>query len=294
MELHQLRYFLAIAERGTFTAAAEACHVSQPSLSAQVAKLEDELGGPLFDRSRQGAKLTQRGELFRPRAAEALHQLELATLELADLDGLKRGSVALGSLPTTGTYLLPPVLTAFRQAHPGISIQLREESSPRLAEALLAAEVELTLLDEAGLAEGMTAEKLFTEPLYAAVPPGHRFAGRASLALADLADEPLILMKSGHGFRKIIVDAFHQLGLEPRVVSESGSIETIQALVEAGLGLTLVPRLVRKKNGPVYLPVTAPSPTRTLYLAHRKNQPLSPAAEALRQLFQSVWGGQPV
>jgi DNA-binding transcriptional LysR family regulator len=288
LELHQLRYFLAIAETGSFTAAALRCRVAQPSLSTQVAKLESELGGPLFERGRRGAKLTSRGELFRPRASEALRQLEAARVEAEELAGLQRGSVRLGCMPTTGAYLLPPLIKAFGQAHPGVRLDLREESSPVLAQLLRDGEVELAIVDEAGLGPGLASELLFQEPLLLAVPPKHPLAGRKRLALAALKDEPLILMKSGHGFRKIVLDALAKAGVEPRVVHESDGIETVQALVEAGLGLALVPAMVRKAQGAAYLHLASPSPSRSLFLAWRQDAALSSAAAALRALARTA------
>jgi len=283
MEIHQLRYFLAVAQAGSFTAAANACHVSQPSLSAQIAKLEDELGGALIERSRQGARLTRRGEIFRSRAAEALRQLESGRFEIEQLDGLTLGSVALGCLPTTGAYLLPPLLKAFRRAHPEISVSLREESSPQLARLLRDSEVDLAILDEAGLGSGLRSEVLFSEPLLLAVPPGHRLAGRKRAALKALAGEPLILMKPGHGFRKIVLDALLRAGVEPRVVYESGEIDTVQALVGAGLGLSLVPRVIRRA-GLAYVEILPPTPFRTLHIAWRDESVLSPAALAMKTI----------
>jgi LysR family hydrogen peroxide-inducible transcriptional activator len=283
MEIHQLRYFLAIAQSGSFTAAAHTCHVSQPSLSAQVAKLEHELGGPLLERSRQGARLTKRGELFRARAAEALRQLESGRFEIQQLDGLAMGSVTLGCLPTTGAYLLPPLLKAFGCAHPEIAVHLREESSPQLARLLRESETDLAILDEAGLGTGIRSDVLFTEPLLIALPPGHRYASRRRLGLKALDAEPLILMKPGHGFRKIVLDALTRAGVEPHVVYESDGIETVQALVQAGLGVSLVPRMV-KRPGVAYLDIQPPAPSRTLHLAWRDESVLSPAAAAMREV----------
>ena len=288
MELHQLRYFLAIAEAGSFTAAAKACHVAQPSLSIQLAKLEHELGGPLLERGRKGARLTERGLLFRPRAAEALRQLESAKAESLELAGLKRGRVSLGCMPTTGAYLLPPLLKAFGQAHPDIRLDLREDSSPSLAALLRDREVDLAIVDEAGLGPGLASELLFTEPLLLAVPPRHPLARRQRLALKALKGEPLILMKSGHGFRKIVLDALAKAGVEPNVVHQSDEIETIQALVEAGLGLALVPAMVRKAKGPAYLDLAGPRPSRSLFLAWRQEAALSSAARALLAIARSA------
>ncbi len=288
MELHQLRYFLAVVQHGSFTSAAEVCHVSQPSLSAQVAKLERELGGPLFERSRQGARLTPRGQVFRPRALEALQQLESARGELEELSGLARGEVVLGCLPTTGAYLLPGILRAFRSAHPGLQVKLREESSPTLGRALLGAEVDLALMDEAGLAPGLRSEILLREPLLAIVPRSHPLAARRRIPLSRLAGEPLILMKSGHGFRKIVLDALAQTRVEPTVVYETDGIDTVQTLVEAGLGLSLVPAMVKKPRGPVYVEIAPPTPTRTILLARRDSSALSPAAAAMKEVISGL------
>jgi LysR family hydrogen peroxide-inducible transcriptional activator len=291
MELHQLRYFLAVAQHGSFTAAAEVCHVSQPSLSAQVAKLEGELGGPLLERSRRGARLTPRGQILRPRALEALQQLESGKEELEALSGLKRGQVILGCLPTTGAYILPGVLSAFREAHPSLQVKLREESSPILGKALIDSLVDLALMDEAGLAPGLRSEILFREPLLVIAPRSHRFAARKRISLEKLGGEPLILMKSGHGFRKIVLDALGQAGVEPRIVYETDGIDTVQTLVEAGLGLSLVPTMVRKamvrkSKGPAYIEIAPPTPTRTLLLACRDSSVLSPAAAAMREVVR--------
>jgi len=295
MEIHQLRYFLAVVATGTFTAAAEVCHVSQPSLSSQIAKLEDEVGGSLLERHRSGARLTARGLLFQPRATEALRQLEEAAREFAELDGLKSGEVTLGCLPTTGAYLLPPLLKEFRRQHPGLTVRLSEESSPALAQALRDGQVDLAFLDEAGLGTGLRATSLFSEPLLVAVPADHRLAGRGAIAVEALAEEPLIIMKTGHGFRKIVLDYFASRGMEPRIVYESSGIDTVQALVEAGLGISLVPRMVRKASM-VYLDLLPPTPTRTLSLAARVGGVQSPASAALevtvkRWFSSGLFGG---
>jgi len=286
MEIHQLRYVLAVAETGSFTRASEKCFVAQPSLSAQIAKLEDELGGALFNRGRQGARLTAWGEVFLPRAREILLQLERIKGDFEDLAGLHRGSVSLGCLPTTGTYLLPPLLSAFQKLHPGVQVQLTEESSPNLGKALREGRLDLALLDEAGLVEGLEYNLLFTEPLMVACPRSHRFALRKSLNLVELKGEPLILMKSGHGFRRIMLNSLEDAGVLPQVVYESGGIETVQALVQGGLGLTLVPRMVCHPNGPAYLEIEPPTPSRSLFVAWRGD--LDSATLALRDLTLEV------
>ena len=284
MEMHQIRYFLAVYRNQSFTRAADECNVSQPSLSSQIMKLEEELGGPLFHRSRQGARLTQRGEVFRPRAQEILQQTEHALIDAQDLDGLSRGQVHLGCLPTTGAFLLPDLLGDFGTRYPNIHVNLLEESSPGLATALLNFDIELAILDEAGMVPGLSGDVLFTEPLYLAVPPDHPLAGQGMVDLTILADQPMILMKPGHGFHTIVHNALTRAGVDPQVVYESAEIETVQGLVGAGLGLSLVPKMVRKAWGISYVEIAPPSPSRTLLLGYREGAALGPAAAALRQV----------
>lgn len=284
METHQLRYFLALSQAGSFTQAARQCNVSQPSLSIQIAKLEDELGGPLLERTKRGGKLTPRGEMFLPRARAILEQMEAAREDARALSGLTLGKVGLGCMPTTGAHLLPPLLTAFRKAHPGIQVQLKEESSPDLARDLEQGEIELAIMDEAGLRPGLDHRTILTEEILLALPARHPLAGKAILSLKQVAGEPFILMKAGHGFRQITLDFYRKAGLEPRVVFESGGIETVQALVAAGLGISLVPQMVARFPGVAYLPVSQPKAARTLSLAWRRKARLSPAAEAFKKV----------
>lgn len=290
METHQLRYFLAVAQAGRFTQAAIACAVSQPSLSIQIAKLEDELGGPLFERTRKGTRLTARGESFLPRARAIWAEMEAAHRDAESLAGLTMGRVTLGCLPTTGAFLLPRILADFRKHHPKIQVQLREESSPGLARCLEQAEVDLAILDEAGVTPALEERVLFTEELLLALPPKHSLAGKTRIALKTVAREPFILMKHGHGFRQIVMDLFAKVGLEPNVVFESGEIETVQALVAIGMGISLVPAMVRKTTGVTYGELAPPKPTRTLSLSWRKGAALSPAAAAMMKTVVEVLG----
>jgi DNA-binding transcriptional LysR family regulator len=288
METHQLRYFLAVAQTGRFTAAAKACNVSQPSLSIQIAKLEDEMGGPLFERTRRGGNLTARGETFLPRAKTILEQMESAREDAKALSGLSMGKVGLGCMPTTGAHLLPPILTAFRKACPKIQVHLKEESSPDLARDLEQGEIELGIMDEAGIRPGLDHQTILTEELLLVLPSKHPLAGKGPLNLKQAAEEPFILMKAGHGFRQITLDFYRKAGLEPKVVFESGAIETVQALVAAGLGISLVPQMVAKFPGVAYARVSHPKAIRTLSLAWRRKAPLSPAAEALKKVICST------
>ena len=285
MEMHQIRYFLAVAQTGSFTRAARQCAVSQPSLSVQVAKLEDELGGILLDRSRQGVRLTARGEVFLPRALEIMGQLDSARQQMDEMSGLGRGTVRLGCMPTTGAYLLPRILNVFRKRFPGIRIELLESSSPGLVEALTAHHVELAIVDDGALSPAIQRELLFKEPLFLVLPAGHVLAGKKNLRMKQVADQSFILLKKGNGFRRLVDAILQRASLHPEVVYESTEIETVQALVESGMGVSVVPEMVRKKGALIYVPISDRQAQRQIFLAERKTTVLSAAALALKQVI---------
>jgi len=287
MELHQLRYFLAVADSGSFTKAAKASHVSQPSLSIQLAKLEAELGGPLFERARKGARLTQRGERFLASAKGALNILEAGKRELDEFRGLSGGRITLGCLPTTGAHLLPQLLKALAKQRPDLQIDLREESSPSLRRLLLAGEVDLAILDEAGLHDKFESSLLFREPLLAVFPPKAKI-GPGPFKLKEAGQWPWVMLKRGHGFRQLVEELLAAAGpsTEPRVVFESDGIETVQALVEAGQGMSLVPKMVLRP-GLTARPLS-PAASRGLYLAKRPNAKLNAAIELVAQTARKV------
>ncbi len=277
MEIHQLRYFIALHKNGSFTGAAQACNISQPSLSAQIKKLEEELGGKLIERNRKNCRLSPRGSSFLPRALEILRQVELSFEEARDFDSARRGSIRLGCLPTTGAFILPPILVEYRTRFPEIDISIQEGSSPALAASLQNNEVEVAIMDEAGLRPGMNSIRLLREPLFIALPPDHELAERDELSLSDLRDEPLILMRKGHGFYSIVESALGKAGVSPVIVYQSSEIETVQALVRAGLGISLVPRMICHHADITYRPIEHPAPCRTLLLTWRKEYERSPA-----------------
>ncbi|AHC16048.1 LysR family transcriptional regulator [Salinispira pacifica] len=288
MEMHQIRYFLGVQREHSFTRAAGLCHVSQPSLSAQIRKLEEELGGELFERSRKRIRLTARGELFLQYALEVEQRTEELWGAIQDFDNTGTGKIALGCLPTTGAHVLPPLLTEFSRTHPDVKIQLQEGSSPALAQALLDFDIDLAILDEAGLKPGLQSTPLFQEPLYIALPGNHHLSTKTDLQLEDLKNESFILMRKTHGFHSIVISALRDRGVEPHVVYESSEIETVQSLVEAGLGISLVPRMVCSNRNICYRSGGKSAPSRTLLLAWRKSYRPPPAAQAFSELSASL------
>lgn len=243
MEVHQLRYFCAVAESGNFTRAAEATRVAQPSLSQQIHKLEDELGAKLFDRLPRSARLTQFGKAFLPKAQAILRQIGEARIEIREMASVESGEVVLGAIPTIAPYLLPPMLSSFARQHPSVSVSVVEEITPTLLERLHEGTIDLALLALPIVGDELIVTELTQEPLFAALPQNHPLATRRSLLLDEVRDEPFLLLKEGHCFRDNALQACRQSRVNPKVVFESGQFATILAMVSAGMGVSVVPQM---------------------------------------------------
>jgi LysR family hydrogen peroxide-inducible transcriptional activator len=289
MELHQLRYVVAVARTGNFSRAAEQCHVSQPSLSQQIQKLEAELGERLFHRLRRQVKLTAHGEAFVRRAERILEEVEAARREVADAQDLLRGTLTLGVLPTIAPYLLPPVLTRFHAEHPGVEIVVHEDTTAQLLKLALAGEIDLALAS-LPISDGrFEVRELFAEELLVALPPRHPLAARREIRLRDLERERFIVLKEGHCLGDQVLNFCEQRAVRPNVTFRSAQLETVQALVCAGLGLSLIPAMAVGRGTrpqPVYRPLQPPRPMRKIVAAWPKSRPPGRAAEALLNLIR--------
>jgi len=241
MELHQLRYFSAVADTGSFSRAAEKCHVSQPSLSQQIQKLESELGGRLFDRLGRSVRLTDLGEAFLPRARSVLHELSSAKDELTERLHSEASPVVIGAIPTIAPYWLASRLATFSRKFPKVHLTMAEEITPVLLDRLRAGSVDLAVLALPVRGHEFETHPLFTERLYAALPKKHKLARRPALQLADLRRDPFLFLRDGHCFRDTAVAACDRARLDPRVVFESGHLSSLLAMVGAGMGVSLVP-----------------------------------------------------
>jgi DNA-binding transcriptional LysR family regulator len=290
-----MQYAIQIAAERSFSRAAEKLHIAQPSLSQQLSKLEKELGVLLFKRSTNTVELTHAGTVFVNRARQIVDMAEQLRREMEDLAELRKGRVVVGSVPVTGAHLLPSVLPAFRAAYPDIEVVLIEETSKRLEELTISGNTDLCLLSLPINEPALAYFPVLEEEICLAVPPEHPLssasAGKKTVPLKRLRNEPFILLKKGQGFRAIAHQLCAQAGFEPRIVFESGNIDTVQALVAAGMGISFVPHMVIRKDwpdrAPVYLPLEN-RPTRTLVIAYRKGRYLSNAAEAFIATFKQT------
>ncbi|MGG6311998.1 LysR family transcriptional regulator [Paenibacillus macerans] len=297
MELRQLQYTLQIAEEKNFSRAADKLHIAQPSLSQQLSKLEQELGVKLFQRNTSTVELTYAGASFIEHAQKIMDAVAQLRQEMDDISQLRAGRVVVGSMPITGSHLLPYVLPAFKENYPDIQVTLLEDTSLNLEKLTAGGGTDLSLLSLPLQEPTLSYVPIGEEIIDLAVPQGHRLTKlpgvmEHGVKLALLQEEPFIVLKKGQGFRKLTVDLCRSAGFEPNVVFESNNIETVQSLVAAGMGITLVPRFIarakRSELIPAYLPLAEPVPSRTLVIAYRKGRYLSKAAEAFIDTFKAT------
>lgn len=244
MELRQLRYFLAVAEHRNFTRAADAVHVSQPSLSVQIQALEEELGSPLFDRMGRQVRLTPAGELLLEHAARAMRDLERAGDAIRELNGAERGRLVVGTLSTVNTYLIPRLVTEFRRRFPKIHLQVHARPSVEIESALVKNEMDIGVCLLPVSHEHLQATRLFDETLCLVGPAPVRGApSRRRTRLRELGDLPLILMPADYCLRKMIEAECAEAGIRPQVAVEMTSPEGIVEAVTQGTGWTVLPEL---------------------------------------------------
>lgn len=290
MELQQLLYFRKVAELQHFTRAAEALAVSQPALSRAVAHLEDELGVRLFEREGRTVRLNRYGQAFLTRVERIVQEVEAARHEMADLAGTERGMVALAFLHTLGVRLVPDLLRQFRRDHPAIRFQLWQNASEVLLKQLAAGEIDLCLASpfQRDGQEAVEWVDLFSEELYLVVPPDHALTGRGTVALIEVADSDFISLKPSTGLRQISDELCRQAGFTPNVLFEGEEVATIRGLVQAGLGVALLPAPAKTEPlGAEWLHVSAPVCRRTIGLAWRKDRYLSGAARLFRDFVRT-------
>jgi LysR family hydrogen peroxide-inducible transcriptional activator len=288
MEMHQLRYVVAVARTRSFSRAAEHCHVAQPSLSQQIQKLESELGERLFVRTRREARLTQHGDAFITRAIRILEEAEAAKREASDASGLLRGTLTVGALPTIAPYLLPGALAAFTKKYPGIEIIIHEDTTAQLLARALAFELDVALASPPLPLERLETRPILSEELLVALPPGHPLTRKPQVRTSDLAKEKLIVLKEGHCLGDQVLGFCERREFKPQISFRSAQLETIQALVRAGLGLSLIPAMAARSKNPAqpeYRSMASPRPERKIVALWPKQRPLGRAASEFLKLL---------
>jgi DNA-binding transcriptional LysR family regulator len=245
MELRHLRYFTAVAETLSFTQAAAECGIAQSALSQQVARLERDVGAPLFTRSSRQVRLTEAGAVLLPWARRLLADAEQARQELEALGGLRRGRLRVGLIQTVASAVdVAAVLGRYRARYPGIELSVAYDTSETLLAAVRDGALELALvgLGPERVPAGLEHRLLVEEPLVAVMPAGHRLAGRERIDLGELAGDEFIWFSRGTGLRRAVEAACERAGLTASRNFEIGLVGEMIRLVGHGIGVTLVPR----------------------------------------------------
>ncbi|MGC5030565.1 LysR family transcriptional regulator [Micromonospora sp. DT229] len=289
MQLHQLKYFVAVAEVRHFTQAADVVGITQPSLSKQIHALEATLGAPLFERVRGNITLTAAGEVLLPLAKRILADVETATREVQELVGLRRGRVRLGATPSLATSLAPPVLRRFRDVHPTVDLRVEEGGSQDLVRELLrgALDLALIIMPAQGTDPGLRADPILTESLVvASVDPLPAAHPGADLRITDLRDQPLVMFREGYDLRDATLQACRNAGFEPTLSVDGGEMDAVLSFVEAGLGIALVPGIVvARRPGIRVTRLAPPGVRRTIAVARRRDVVPTHAGRELRRIL---------
>jgi DNA-binding transcriptional LysR family regulator len=290
MDLNALHQFLAVAREEHLSRAAAELRVAQPALSRTIARLEAELGTPLFDRAGR-LRLNETGSIFRDHVERALGELEAGRRAVAEAVSGGTGSVRLASetfLPLTGP------IAAFKAAHPEIDVRLRQMAPAEMEQALRADDVDLCLSSQPVAAPGSASTVVHVEQVWLATPPGHRLAASTQVTVEDLADEPFVITRPGQWQRRLLDWLFADRNLEPRIVCEIDEPAATYVLVGTGLGVSLFPeiaRLIRPEPDVAWVGIDHPHCNRTLSLHWASDDRLSAAARLMRsQITGWAWG----
>ena len=275
VEITQLRYFLTVVELGSFSKAAACCYVSQPTLSVQIQKLEGRLGQKLLDRTRPKIVPTEAGRILMGRAKRILIEAELAEREVQASDKNIAGSVAIGVLPTIAPYFLPPILQVFREQCPKIRLSICEEKTARLLQMIEENRLDFALACLPIRENGFELEKLFSEELLLTLPQQHPLGQKDKIYMMDLQPENFILLQEGHCVVNQILDFCSRHGFQPKITLRGGQISTIQSLIRAGMGISLIPKMAAVDDlfKITYRSLEKPQPRRTIAIVKRRGHP---------------------
>ena len=286
LKLKDLRYLVAVADTRHFGRAAERSFVSQPTLSAQLKKLEEYLGVQLIERAPKRVQLTAAGEEIVERARRILDASdEIVELARGHRDPLA-GRLRLALLPTIGPYLLPGVAAQLRKQLPRLELMLYEYQTDRMLEKLHSGEIDVGILALPVAMDGLDSQVLYKEPFTVAMPTGHRLAQRKAIKVADLSQETLLLLEDGHCLRDQALDICATTDVHEKQDFRATSLETLRQMVASGVGITLLPELASRgaygnARGVVSRPFVKPVPTRTIGAVWRRSSARRAAILAL-------------
>jgi LysR family transcriptional regulator, hydrogen peroxide-inducible genes activator len=293
MNLRDLKYLVALADHMHFGRAASACFVSQPTLSTQIKKLEDELGVSLVERAPRRVMLTPAGRDAAERARRIVADVEQMKEAARRTQNPEAGTARLGIFPTLGPYLLPHVVPSIRERFPQLELLLIEEKTDVILRQLREGKLDAGVLALPLHDEQLHVEFLFEEPFLLAVPEGHPLSKHSELSMRDLANESLLLLEDGHCMREHSLDVCHLAGASEKNGFRATSLETLRQMVAANVGITLLPMLAVKP--PVapsrdvhLLPFRDPPPTRRIAMVWRRSSAMSAFLGKLAGLLRDL------
>ena len=295
MEMHQIRYFLAVCETLNFTRAAESCNVTQPALTRAVQKLEEERGGLLLRRERSHTHLTEFGQAVRPHLEEVLHNTEAAGTTAKSFLTLQDGALRLGVMCTVGPLRCVSVMSRFNREHPAIQVSLREGVPQRLAELMAAGELDLAIMAlPEGFSEQLQVKPLYRERFVVAFPTGHRFQGQETVRTTD-CDGESYLMRVNCEYATYWDDFLEEHSIKLKEVYRSEREDWIQTMVMAGLGICFMPEFSPSLPGLSTRPLVEPEVYREIALVTVPGRRFSAAAAAfVKTVTQHRWQASPL
>jgi DNA-binding transcriptional LysR family regulator len=297
LDLRRLRVLAEVARQGSFSAAADAIHLSQSAVSQQVATLEREVGMSLLERTSEGPKLTDAGRTAVSHAEAAIARLDEAEHELAAIAGLEGGEVRIASFPTASAVLLTEALAQFSDTHPNVRLSVTEAEPEQSLPMLRAAEVDAAVVFDYESLPSSTLEDrdvdiglLLTESMYLGLPKSHPLAARDRVPMAELADEAWLCGTRPSSCSQAVVEACRAAGFEPRIAFESDEYAVLQGYVAAGLGYTLLPDLALPtlREDLVVRPTEPEAPKRRVWAATRAQGARSQSTEAIVETLVRV------
>ena len=293
MNLRDLKYLIAVADHRHFGRAAAASFVSQPTLSTQIRKLEDELGVSLIERAPRKVMLTPIGVEIVERARRVVSEIEQMKEAARRSQRPEAGAVRLGIFPTLGPYLLPHVIPPIRERYPDLQLLLVEEKSDELLARLRDGRLDAAILALPVYDDQLHHEHLFDEPFLLAVPEQHRLAAQDTLGIDDLASENLLLLEDGHCLRRQTLDVCHLAGAHEKSEFRATSLETLRQMVAANVGITLLPALavqppVAQPRHIRLLPFTGAQPSRQIAMFWRRSSAMSGFLAGLATVFRAL------
>jgi LysR family hydrogen peroxide-inducible transcriptional activator len=267
MEIHQLRYFVAVAEEGSFSRAAAKVRVAQPSLSQQIRKLEAEVGQPLFDRLPRSVVLTEAGRCLIEYARQILASIGDARRCVDELKGKIAGDVAVGAIPTIAPYVLPELVVTFQQHYPDVTLHIVEDVTAGIVRRIEAGELDVALASTCQKSPSLGVEPFGAEPLLALVPEAHSLAGQSEITFDDLKSQRFLLLHEMHCLSQQVHHQLESRRLHPEIALAGSQLSTIANMVAAGIGVSIVPQMMVRRHatpGCVTLPFAPPVPEREL------------------------------